>query len=204
MGNIQGIGDKHVPLIHNVGNTDLVVGVHSEITDSMAILIDTKVGQAYLRERRGVANDLIEKLPVLGYSSIANIMGAIKAARYYGYGPDDVIVTVATDSSKLYESEFDHITDKMFGGRFDSVNAGETFGRAILGASTADVMELGEVEKRRVFNLGYYTWVEQQNITVGEFRDRRDQEFWQTVRNQLPRWDALISDFNSRSAALFS
>merc|ERR1712194_875341 len=107
--NIQGIGDKHVPLIHNVANTDLIVGVHSELTDALAILIDSEVGKEYLRDRRAIAADLVEKLPLLGYSSFANIIAAIKTARYYGMGEDDVIVTVATDSSKLYESEFNHI-----------------------------------------------------------------------------------------------
>merc|ERR1712019_209209 len=124
------------------------------------------------------------------------IMGAIKAARYYGWGEDDVVVTVATDSSKMYESEFDHIKKKAFGGKFDMVSAGETFGRAILGATTSDMLEMGEIEKRRVFNLGYYTWVEQQNITVEEFRQRREQEFWRKTRAQLPTWDAFIQDWS--------
>jgi len=197
--NIQGIGDKHIPLIHNVANTDLVVGMHSEISDAMAILIDTEVGREYLKKRRGVPAELVDQLPLLGYSAIANIIGAIKTARYYGLGENDVIVTVATDSSKMYESEFDHIKQKQFGGQFDAVKAGETFGRAILGATTSDLLELGEIEKRRVFNLGYYTWVEQQNITVEEFRQRRDQEFWQEVRGQLHSWDALITDLNNRA-----
>merc|ERR1719238_2364999 len=160
----------------------------------MSLLIDSEVGRTYLRERRGVPAELVEKLGLLGYSSIANIMGAIKAARYYGWGENDVIMTVATDSAKLYESEFEHMKQKFFGGKFDAVNAGETFGRAILGASTADVMEMGELEKRRVFNLGYYTWVEQQNITVEEFRARRSQSFWKGIRENMPKWDELIME----------
>mmetsp|Transcript_148219 Transcript_148219/g.261425 ORF Transcript_148219/g.261425 Transcript_148219/m.261425 type:complete len:548 (-) Transcript_148219:89-1732(-) len=202
--NIQGIGDKHVPLIHNVANTDLVVGVHSETTDAMAILIDTEVGRTYLKERRGLDAELVDKLPLLGYSAIANIVGAIKAARFYGYGEDDVLVTVATDGSNLYESEFDHIKKKAFGGNFDTVSAGEVFGKVIMGASTSDILEMGEVERRRVFNLGYYTWVEQQNITVEEFRDRRDQDFWRQVRSQLSSWDELIQDFNKRTGVKLS
>jgi cysteine synthase len=200
--NIQGIGDKHVPLIHNIANTDMVAGVHSEVTDAMAILIATEVGRKYLKERRGVPAELVDMLPQLGYSSIANIMGAIKAAKYYGWGENDVVVTVSTDSSKMYESEFEHIKQKIFGGSFDMVSAGETFGRAILGASTSDLLELNEIEKRRVFNLGYYTWVEQQNITVEEFRQRRDQDFWRKVRAQLPEWDALIEDLNSKTGVM--
>merc|ERR1719502_12081 len=83
--NIQGIGDKHVPLIHNVANTDLVVGIHSETTDMMSLLLDSEVGRKYLKERRGVDKELVDKLQLLGYSSLANIIGAIKAARYYGW-----------------------------------------------------------------------------------------------------------------------
>merc|ERR1711972_664158 len=202
--NIQGIGDKHVPLIHNVANTDIVVGVHSELSDSMALLIDSEIGRKYLKERRGVPAELVDMLPQLGYSSIANIMGAIKAARYYGWGENDVVITVATDSSKMYESEFDHIKQKSFGGKFDMVSAGETFGRAILGATTSDMLEMGELEKRRVFNLGYYTWVEQQNITVEEFRQRREQTFWRKVRAQLPTWDAFFQDFNSKTGVSYA
>merc|ERR1712024_296531 len=84
------------------------------------------------------------------------------------------------------------------------VHAGETFGRAILGASTADMLEMGELERRRVFNLGYYTWVEQQNVTVEEFQQRREQEFWQRARAQLPAWDALIQNFNSRTGVSYA
>jgi len=197
--NVQGIGDKHVPLIHNVANTDLVVGVHSELSDSMAILIDEEVGRKYLADRRGVPKALLDNIHLLGYSAIANIIGAIKTAKYFGYGEDDVIVTVATDSSRMYESEFASIKKREFDGGFDAVNAGETYGKAILGASTADVLELNEVAKRRVFNLGYYTWVEQQNITIDEFRDRRNQEYWRKIRAQLTKWDDLIEKFNART-----
>lgn len=201
--NIQGIGDKHVPLIHNVANTDMIVGVHSEVTDAMAILIDTEIGRKYLKDRRGVPAELVDMLPYLGYSSIANILGAIKSAKYYGWGENDVVVTVATDSSHMYESEFDHIKAKAFDGKFDIVSAGETYGRAILGATTGDMLEMSEVEKRRVFNLGYYTWVEQQNITVEEFRQRRQQDFWRETRAQLPAWDALIEDLNSKTGVRY-
>jgi len=201
--NIQGIGDKHVPLIHNVANTDLVVGVHSEGTDMMSLLIDSEVGRTYLRERRGVPAELVEQLGLLGYSAFANIVAAIKAAKYYGWGENDVIVTVATDSAAMYESEFAHMKQKFFNGKFDAVDAAETYGRVVLGASTSDMREMSEIEKRRVFNLGYYTWVEQQNITVEEFRARYHQEFWQETRGLIDKWDELITDFNTRSGVSY-
>jgi len=197
--NIQGIGDKHVPLIHNVVNSDLVAGVHSELTDMMSLLIDSEVGRKYLVERRGVPKALVDDLYLMGYSAIANMIGAIKAAKHYGWGKDDVIVTVATDGAGMYASEFDHLKQKYFNGKFDEIDAAETFGRAILGASTSDLVEMSTAEKRRIFNLGYYTWVEQQNITVEEFRIRQHQEFWQETRTLIDSWDHLIKDFNSKS-----
>jgi len=197
--NIQGIGDKHVPLIHNVVNSDLVAGVHSELTDMMSLLIDSEVGRKYLVERRGVPKELVDDLYLMGYSAIANMIGAIKAAKHYGWGKDDVIVTVATDGAGMYASEFDHLKQKYFNGKFDEIDAAETFGRAILGASTSDLVEMSTAEKRRIFNLGYYTWVEQQNITVEEFRIRQHQEFWQETRTLIDSWDHLIKDFNSKS-----
>jgi len=196
--NIQGIGDKHVPLIHNVANTDVVVGVHSELSDKMSLLVDSEAGRAYLRDRRGVPADLVDKLHLLGYSAFANMIGAIKAARFYGWGENDVIVTVATDGAAMYESEFEHMQKKYFDGKFDGVTAAEVFAQTILGASTSDMLEVGEVEKRRIFNLGYYTWVEQQNITVEEFRVRYHQEFWQETRKQIDKWDEMITDFNKQ------
>jgi cysteine synthase len=201
--NIQGIGDKHLPLIHNVANTDLIEGVHSSLTDAMTIVIDEEAGRQYLKERRGVPAEVVDKLHLLGYSSFANVMGAIKAAKYYGWGEDDVIVTVATDSASLYASEFNHIKRKQFNSKFDQVSAAETYGRASLGASTSDMLERGEVEKRRVFNLGYYTWVEQQNVTVEEFRQRREQEFWRRARAQIDDWDGLIRQFNAKAGVSY-
>ena len=94
--NIQGIGDKHIPLIHNVMNTDLAAAVSDQATDQLVILFNTDVGREYLRDRRGVPEETIAALSSLGISSICNILAAIKTAKYYGFGPKDVLVTVAT------------------------------------------------------------------------------------------------------------
>lgn len=195
--NIQGIGDKHVPLIHNITNTDIIVGISDVDTDSLTLVFNTEVGRTYLR-RRGIDDRLIELLPLLGYSGICNVLAAIKTAKYLRMSESDVLLTVATDSSAMYASEFGHIAEKHFGNvPFDQVSAGEAFGRAILGANTGDLMELTEVERNRVFNLGYYTWVEQRGLSVEEFECRRPQSWWKQVHGLIPQWDALIEDFNS-------
>ena len=103
--NIQGIGDKHVPLIHNVMNTDFVVGISDDSTDNLNIIFNTEIGHKFLENRKGLNPDLIKKLPEFGFSTIANILASIKLAKYLKLGPEDAVITVATDGADLYLSE---------------------------------------------------------------------------------------------------
>jgi cysteine synthase len=196
--NIQGIGDKHIPFIHNVMNTDLVVAVSDRSTDELGVLFDAKTGMHVL-ERAGVSRAVRKQLPALGLSSICNVVAAIKTARALNLGEDDVILTVATDGAALYGSERRKAIRKHFGGRFDAKAAAETFGQHLLGATTDHVLELTQVDRTRIFNLGYFTWVEQQGVSLADFEARRAQSFWRGLRDQLPVWDALIAEFNSRT-----
>jgi cysteine synthase len=197
--NIQGIGDKHVPLIHNVMNTDVAVAVSDAATDCLGLLFNTPVGREYLARRRGVPAGLVGALGSLGLSSICNVVAAIKTARYYSLGPEDLVVTVATDGAEMYGSERQKALGRYFGGRFDEVNAGEVFAHYVLGAATDHLLELSFVDRARIFNLGYYTWVEQQGVTTREFNARRDQSFWKNLHDILPAWDAMIDEFNART-----
>jgi cysteine synthase len=200
--NIQGTGDKHVPLIHNVMNTDVVAGVSDTATDTLNLLFNTEIGRAYLVDRRAVAPALVARLGDLGLSSICNLLAAIKTAKYFDLGPDDVVLTVATDGAAMYASERDKAVRRYFGNRFDAVAAGETWGRAIAGAATDHLLEMTEVERRRVFNLGYFTWVEQRGVSLEAFERRRHASFWDGLLDLLPAWDAMIAEFNRRSAAI--
>ena len=65
--------------------------------------------------------------------------------------------------------------------------------------ATDHLLELNEQEKTRIFNLGYYTWVEQQMVSEDAFEARRQQTFWRDLRNLLPIWDEMIVDFNRRT-----
>jgi cysteine synthase len=199
--NIQGIGDKHVPYIHNVMNTDLVAGVSDADTDRLIVLFNTEVGRAYLAERRGIDPTLIDLLSNLGISSICNMLAAIKTAKYYDMGPDDVIVSLATDGAAMYGSEIEKVIKRDFGNRFDMVAAGETWGRSLAAASTSDLLEMTHVDRKRVFNLGYFTWVEQQGVSVEEFRSRMKQEFWDGLLDLVPAWDEMIAAVNAKSGA---
>ncbi|WP_332461182.1 pyridoxal-phosphate dependent enzyme [Acuticoccus mangrovi] len=194
--NIQGIGDKHVPLIHNVTNTDIAVGVSDEGTDDLYLLFNSGAGRQYLAERRKVDQATIKGIAGFGLSGIGNMLAAIKVAKRLKLGPDDVIVTVATDSAALYESERDDRLKTRFGGSFDMVDAGEAFGRHILGGDSDHLVEMMTRDRDRMFNLGYYTWVEQQGISVEDFERRRPQSFWRGLREKLPGFDALIDKIN--------
>jgi cysteine synthase A len=195
--NIQGIGDKHIPLIHNVMNTDYVIGVSDRVTDRLNVLFNTDTGRAEL-SRRGVPDALIGQLGSFGLSSICNIVASIKLARHARLGPDDAIVTVATDPAPLYLTERDRVLARDFASGFDAQAAAATYGEAILGAAPDHVVELTELDRRRIFNLGYYTWVEQQGVPIDEFVERRDQGFWRGLHDLLPRWDEMIAEFNGR------
>jgi cysteine synthase len=200
--NIQGIGDKHIPLIHNVLNTDIAVAISDRATDRLDVLFNTTAGRAYLATRRGVPGTLLDALPSLGLSSICNVLGAIKTAKYLDLGPKDVIVTVATDGASLYASERERTLARTFGGELDEVAAAEVFGEHLLGASTDNLLELTRPERERIFNLGYYTWVEQQGVRLEEFERRRRPAFWTEIHELVGTWDALIDEFNARTGVL--
>ncbi|HSJ27268.1 MAG TPA: pyridoxal-phosphate dependent enzyme [Acidimicrobiia bacterium] len=197
--NIQGIGDKHIPLIHNVTNSDDVIGISDVATDTLFLLFNTEAGKAHLRDV-GVAPGLVDDLRHLGLSSIANVLAAIKLAKHHRYGSGDVIVTVATDGGEMYTSEIDKIQRRDHPNGFDARSAAAAHARHLEGADTAHVLELTEVDRRRIFNLGYYTWVEQQGVEFETFERRRDQAWWDSLRSYTDRWDEMISDFNERVA----
>jgi cysteine synthase len=200
--NIQGIGDKHVPYIHNVYNTDYVAAISDRSTDGLDLLFNHPEGQAYLRERRGLPESLVRGLSSLGFSGIANVLAAVKLARYRGYGPDDAVITVATDGAAMYGSERAKALRGRFAGRFDALAAAETFGEHLAGVRTDHLQETTHVDRTRMFNLGYFTWVEQQGVPLPEFVARRDQAFWRGLRELLPRWDGMIEEFNHQTGAM--
>jgi len=194
--NIQGIGDKHVPLIHNVFNTDFVIGVSDESSDGLNVLFNSEIGREYLRDRKALRPELISELRHLGLSAIANVIAAIKLSKYLGLGSTDAILTVATDGASMYGSQFEKTVQERFGGAFDALSAAELFGQHLSGAGTSDLLELTHRDRERIFNLGYYTWVEQQGVSIEDFDRRRDQRFWDELVEAVPVWDQMISALN--------
>ncbi|HEX5507192.1 MAG TPA: pyridoxal-phosphate dependent enzyme [Pseudolabrys sp.] len=198
--NIQGIGDKHIPLIHNVMNMDAVVAVSDSTSDSLNLLFNNERGCNYLSKRRSIDPELIKQFESFGISGLANIVAAIKLAKRFEYNRNDVILTVATDSAAMYGSERESFVSRKYSNGFDEISAGEIFGRHIEGIADDHVLELTHVERSRIFNLGYYTWVEQQGVSVKDFESRRSQRFWQDLVETIPVWDRMIGEFNAEAA----
>jgi cysteine synthase len=194
--NIQGIGDKHIPLIHNVMNTDAVVGVSDRTSDAINHLFGSYVGRSYLVGRRKIDLGLVRQFDDIGISGLANIVASIKFARHFDLGPDDVVMTVATDGASMYDTERRSYEKRRYPHGFDEVNAGEAFGRHLEAIADDHVLELRHVDRTRIFNLGYYTWVEQQGVSLDDFDRRKDQRFWQGLVDTIPAWDRLIDEFN--------
>ena len=199
--NIQGIGDKHIPLIHNVTNTDVVVAVSDRSTDQLYAMFNSPDGLGFLADRRGVPRQVLDTLAHFGFSAICNVLAAISTAKELGLGADDALITVATDGAALYPSEYPKITGRDFGGGFTNLDAAQVWGEHLANVTTAHTLELTERERNRIFNLGYYTWVEQQGTPFDLFEARRDQSFWEGLRRFVPVWDDMIREFNARVAA---
>jgi cysteine synthase len=199
--NIQGIGDKHIPLIHNVMNTDVVVGVSDRSSDALNLLFNDPIGRAYLTNRRKVDSETVKALEHVGLSGIANIVAAIKLARHFELDGSQAVVTIATDSAALYESERAAYARRCYPDGFDEVHAGQSFGCHLEGIADDHLNEQSYVDRKRVFNLGYYTWVEQQGVSVEDFDRRRHAAFWKALQDSIPEWDALIAQFNRDAGA---
>ncbi|NQT97577.1 MAG: pyridoxal-phosphate dependent enzyme [Candidatus Marinimicrobia bacterium] len=197
---IEGIGDKHVPWIHNMKNTDMVVALDDEITMRLMRLFNEPTGHEILTDQ-GIDPNLVDKLHLFGISSIANIIGAIKMARYYEMNGNDVIFTVATDSMEMYQSRL--IETREIHGEYSSFNAAVDFEGRLRELNTDNMLELSYYDRKRMHNLKYFTWVEQQGKTVEELNAQwYDDDYWKRQYALVDQWDARIDEFNERTGLL--
>lgn len=195
---IEGIGDKHVPWIHNVRNTDLAIGVNDAAAMGLLRLFNEDAGREYLDDQ-GVSPGLIDQLDLLGISGIANVLGAIKLARHYEMGADDVVVTILTDSMEMYGSRLEELHKEH--GDYTILDAVGDYHRYLMGTDIEHVIELGYWDRKRIHNLKYFTWVEQQGKTAGELDPLWDPSYWTDLQQEIEPIDALITQFNEMVAA---
>jgi cysteine synthase len=191
---IEGIGDKHVPWVHNVRNTDAVAAIDDEDCMRVLRLFNEPEGQRFLA---GLGADpaQVDQLGVLGISGICNLLAAIKAARYWELDEDDVIFTVFTDSVELYRSRLAELTADR--GAFGATQAATAFTGSLERQATDHFKELTYQDRKAIHNLKYFTWVEQQGKTFEEINAQWSPEYWrQLFEDEAQEFERLIVAFN--------
>jgi len=191
---IEGIGDKHIPWIHNVKNTDVAIAIDDEVPMNWIRMLNEEAGIKYLKDK-GISNDLIDKLDWIGISGAANIISAIKFAKYFELGEDDVIVTILTDSMEMYQSRLVELNEEK--GKFSEMDAHGVYERYFMGIERDYIKELNYYDRKAVHNLKYYTWIEQQGKTYEEIMDQWYQkDYWTNIPKVVDKLDELINEFN--------
>jgi cysteine synthase len=197
---IEGIGDKHVPWIHNVKNTDVVVAIDDAAVVNLARLFNEPAGHAFL-VKKGVPEKVVSQLDLLGFSGVSNMLSAIKFAKYYELGHKDIVLTILTDSMELYGSRLTEMHEEY--GEYSEFDAAAHFAHYLHGQSTDNMIELTYAERRRVHNLKYFTWVEQQGRTYEEIQAQwYDRNYWTEIPSQADEIDELITQFNQDAGLL--
>jgi cysteine synthase len=197
---IEGIGDKHVPWIHNMKNTDLVAAIDDEKVMNLLRLFNEVEGHQLFSDN-GVETKVIDKLDNFGISSIANIVGAIKMAKYYEMNENDVVFTVATDSMEMYQSRLAEARENS--GAYTAKNAAVDYYGRLLEISTDNLLELSYYDRKRMHNLKYFTWVEQQGKTVEELNAQwYDEDYWTAQYAKVDEWDERIKEFNFKTGLI--
>ncbi|MCK5690350.1 pyridoxal-phosphate dependent enzyme, partial [Myxococcota bacterium] len=193
---IEGIGDKHVPWIHNSRNTDMIVAVDDNDPMALIRLFNEDVGKEYLKEQ-GINPELVEKLELLGISSIGNVIAAIKAAKHYELDENDVLFTIFTDSMEMYQSRLQEANEAN--GEYTKEQAAIDWAVHMHGVKTDSMQELGHWDKRQIHNLKYYTWIEQQQKELDEINAQWDnyKTYWPERWRMAGKYDELIGDFNT-------
>ena len=199
---IEGIGDKHIPWIHNVKNTDMVIAIDDEDSQRLLRLFNDPAGLRYLGTEAGVDEETLSRLSWLGISGIANVLCCIKMAKYYELTGRDVVCTVLTDSAAMYGSRIQELSAQY--GPYDAKSAAVDHHLHMLGLRTDSMEELTYQDRKRVHNLKYYTWVEQQGRTVDELNDLwyDEEKTWKGVHAQADGLDELIEAFNEATGVL--
>ena len=192
---IEGIGDKHVPWVHNVRNTDAVAAIDDEDCLRILRLFNEKPGKEYLSQL-GVSATQLKQLSLLGISSICNLLASVKTAKYYELDERDVILTIFTDSVELYESRLAELRTKL--GAYSATDAARDHSGPLVHQKTDFFKEMTYYERKAIHNLKYFTWVEQQGKTVDELNAQWDPEYWRALfEDEVGRFDDLINEFNA-------
>ncbi len=192
---IEGIGDKHVPWVHNARNTDAVAAIDDEDCMRVLRLFNEPDGKEYLRSL-GVPAAEVERLALLGISGIGNLLAAMKTVKYFEMTEDDVVFTVFTDSIDLYRSRLEELRRER--GAYSTIDAAKDHAAPLAHQSVDFFKELGYYDRKAIHNLKYFTWVEQQGRTSEELNAQWDPGYWRSLfEDEVGYFDKLITDFNA-------
>jgi cysteine synthase len=192
---IEGIGDKHVPWVHNVRNTEGVAAIDDEDCMRVLRLFNENCGREYLASI-GIDKKVISNLSLLGISGIGNLLSAIKTAKYFEMNEDDIIFTVFTDSVEMYKSRLDELNQEK--GNYLIMDAAKDHAASLEHQSIDFFKELTYYERKAIHNLKYFTWVEQQGKTYEEILAQWNDDYWTDLfENEVIYFDKLIEEFNS-------
>jgi len=195
---IEGIGDKHVPWIHNVRNTDQIIAIDDNDSMNIMRLFNEEAGKKYLVNDIGAPETMVNDLPLLGISSIANLLMAIKFSKYYELTKNDVVITVFTDSMDMYQSRIREARESD--GKYAEKDAVKDYHGHLMAQKTDAMIELNHYDKKRVHHLKYFTWIEQQGMELDELNAQWYDYpgYWERIQQTTPKIDELITQFNDR------
>lgn len=193
---IEGIGDKHIPWIHNVKNTDVVTAIDDEHPLRVLRLFNEESGLKFLSSL-GIDEGTLQKLSWLGISSISNVLSSIKLAKWFEMNENDVIFTVFTDSVEMYRSRLNEMNENW--GKYSEKQAEIDWNVCVRNQTIDYMKELSYYDKKTIHNLKYFTWIEQQGKSVDELNAQwYDENYWKERYSTVELWDELIEEFNRR------
>ncbi|MGD2295380.1 MAG: pyridoxal-phosphate dependent enzyme [Candidatus Aminicenantes bacterium] len=195
---IEGIGDKHVPWIHNVRNTDMVIAVDDSDCMNLIRLFNEPEGMEFLKSQ-GISEAVVNDLALLGISSVSNLLAAIKFCKYSELTSADVVLTVFTDSMELYRSRLEELRHSH--GKYSELDAVKDYHRSLLGMRVNHMRELSYPDRKRIHNLKYFTWIEQQGKDLDELNAQWTDypDYWRRVQSKANEIDRLIEEFNQNT-----
>lgn len=197
---IEGIGDKHVPWVHNVRNTDVATAIDDEDCMRLIRLFNDDIGIDFLIIE-GIEPSLAKQLSLLGISGVANLLAAIKTAKYFEFTEKDIILTIATDSMELYASRLEELDQEH--GKYSLLQAAKDFEKCLYGTKTDFMKELSYTDRKAIHNLKYFTWVEQQGKTVDELNAQwYDPNYWNNHFKMADELDVMIEEFNRKTGVM--
>jgi hypothetical protein len=154
-------------------------------------LLTEEAGWRTMIDRYGVPEESVRLMAeTFGISGVCNVLGAIKTAKWYGFGKGDVIVTILTDAIDRYHSVMEQMNQTY--GSMDQVEAAVRLVSVFHGQKLDWIEEAIRRTRNQWHNLKYYTWVEQQGKTVEELNAQQHQDYWEAQQGRVAEIDQRI------------